>query len=298
MGSSPRPAAARGGADGVGRRARKAQSASLLPLISLRPSMTKLSRHLRRRVHGDALFCLIILFGCPNGDFGRVRPPLVADSIHAWVGRDAARGAAAPISLYPLTDDERLLRDLAYPLIEPPYDRQRWYSVLGEWGLTNYFKPEWWHCDPTAYAARLMNEYVRSEIARYSRLDGDIRGDVVRIEPFFAAARRVLDLDRKREESLAHIPVLSMPEIANAKARIGENFLVVAWVQQSLTERAASYRFALERLIVALPSPAAAEVQRSLSLLRTRIADSALVTPPAIGVTPPVAPRQRAVVWK
>lgn len=260
--------------------------------------MTKFSRHLRRRVHGDALFCLIILFGCPNGDFGRVRPPLVADSIHAWVGRDAARVAAAPISLYPLTDDERLLRNLAYPLIEPPYDRQRWYSVLGEWGLTNHFKPEWWHGDPTAYAARLMTAYARSETSRYSRLDGDVRNDVVRIEPFFAVARRVLDLDRKRVEGLTHIPGLSKPEIANANARIGENYLVIAWVQQSLTERVASYRFALDRLTAAAPSPALVEVERSLSLLRTCIAESALVTPPDIGVMSPVAPRRRALVWK
>ncbi len=36
---------------------------------------------------------------------------------------------------YRLTDDERELRDLAYPLIEAPFDRQRWYSILGEYGL-------------------------------------------------------------------------------------------------------------------------------------------------------------------
>jgi hypothetical protein len=83
--------------------------------------------------------CLFILVGCPNADFGRVRSSLVTDDIHNWVGRDAARDAGAPISLFPLTDDERLLRDLAYPLIEPPYDRQRWYSVLGEWGVTRVF---------------------------------------------------------------------------------------------------------------------------------------------------------------
>jgi hypothetical protein len=262
---------------------------------------TSPTRRLRRRLYGDASLCLLIFLGCPNGDFGRVRPSLVTDGIHAWVGRDAARDAGAPVSLYPLTDDERLLRDYAYQLIEPPYDRQRWYSVLGEWGLTHYFRPEWWHCDPTAYAARLMNAYVRSETTRYSRLNGDIRNDVLRIEPFVAVARRVLDIDGKREKSLAYIPVLSGPEIANAKARIGENFLVVAWVQQSLTERAASYRFALERLIVAVPSPAAVEVERSLTFLQTRIAESVLVTPPDFGVAvaaPVPLPRRRAAVSK
>ncbi len=261
--------------------------------------MPRLFRRLRRRVYGDASLCLLMLLGCPNADFGRVRPSIVTDGIHAWVGRDAARGAGAPISLYHLTDDEILLRDYAYPLIEPPYDRQRWYSVLGEWGMTHYFKPEWYHCDPTAYAARLMNAYVRSETTRYFRLNEDIRNDVVRIEPFVAVARRVLDMDTKREKSLAYIPVLSGPEIANAKARIGENFLVVAWVQTSLTERAASYRFALERLIVAVPSPAAVEAERSLTLLQTRIAESVLVTPPDLGgmvaASVPALPQRKVV---
>jgi hypothetical protein len=256
-------------------------------------------RHRRRArsVYGDASLCLLIVLGCANGDFGHVRPSLVIDGIHDWVGRDAARQALAPMSLFPLTDDELLLRDYGYQLIAPAYDLQRWYSVLGEWGLSNYFRPEWWHCDPTAYAAQLMNAYVRSESARYARLNDDIRNDVVRMGLFFPVARRVLDIDAKREQGLAYIPVLSGPEVANAKARIGENFLVVAWVQQSLTERAAAYRFALERLIVAAPSPAGVEVERSLNFLQSRIAESVLVPPPNFGVamTPPVLPRRAAV---
>jgi hypothetical protein len=261
--------------------------------MSLRARWRERLRGLRRRLHGDAVLCLIVLFGCPNGDFGRVRPPLVLDGIHDWVGRDAARGAGAPISQFPLTDDERLLRDLAFPLIEPPYDRQRWYSVLNEWGMTHYFRPEWWHCDETAYAARLMNDYARSETSRYFRLGTDIRNDVVRIEPFFAVALRVLDIDRKREKSLGFVQVLSDPEIANAQARIGENLLIVGWVQQSLAERATSYRFALERLIIAAPSQAAVEVERSISLLQTRIAAASLVQSPNLGPPPP--PRRRTV---
>jgi hypothetical protein len=270
-------------------------------VILTAPSRNKpsLFRRLRGRVYGDAALCALILIGCANGDFGRVRPSIWTDGIHAWVGRDAARGGGAPISQFYLTDDEILLRDYAYQLIEPSYDRQRWYSVLGEWGMTHYFKPEWYHCDPTAYAAEMMSSYVRSETTRYFRLNDDIRNDVVRIEPFVKVARRVLDMDAKREQSLAYVAVLSGPEVANAKARIGENFLVVAWVQKSLADRAASYRFALERLIIAVPSPAAVEVERSLALLQSGIAASVLVTPPdlffGVAVAAPVPPRPRIV---
>jgi hypothetical protein len=260
-----------------------------------------LFRRLRRRAFGDASLCLLILLGCPNGDFGRVRPSLVTEGIHAWVGRDAARGVGAPISLFPLTDDEMLMRDYAYQLIEPAYDRQRWYSVLGEWGMTHYFKPEWYHCDITAYAARLMNAYVRSETSRYSRLDEDVRNDVVRIGNFVPVARRVLDIDGKRDKGLGLVPVLSGQEVANAKARIGENYLVVAWVQQALLDRAASYRFALERLIIVAPSPVAIEVERSLNLLQTQTAAGALVPPANFGIAgaaPVPIPARRAVVSK
>jgi hypothetical protein len=80
-----------------------------------------IGRHLCR--HGLlALAMLSLLGGCgtPNYDFGEVRPSLVSDSIHDWLGPAAA--ALRPASTFELTDDERQLRDLAFPLIEPPYD--------------------------------------------------------------------------------------------------------------------------------------------------------------------------------
>jgi hypothetical protein len=237
-----------------------------------------------RRLHVDLSLCLLLVLVCPNGDFGRVRPAFVTDGMHAWVGRDAARNQGAPISLFPLTDDELLLRDLAYPLIEPPYDRQRWFSVLNEYGMGRSFNPAWYHCDPTAYAARLMNEWVRSETTRYSRLNVDVRNDVARLDQFFTVARRVLDMDRKRAQSLGLVGTVSGPEIANAQARMGENTLVIGWVQRSLADRVAAYRFALERLVIAVPSPLAADVDRSIGLLQTRAGEYALVPTPDLGV--------------
>jgi len=94
---------------------------------------------------------LLVLGGCANGDFGRVKPGLVTDDIHAWVGTTAALDNGAPVSTYPLTDDERTLRDLAYPLIEPPYDRQRWFSFLNEYGITRFFRRDWSWFDEEAY---------------------------------------------------------------------------------------------------------------------------------------------------
>src|SRR5690554_6901046 len=82
----------------------------------------------RRPVWRRGMLVLVVsgvLAGCANGDFGRVRPLLVRDEVHDWVGREAVEVKNIAPSEFQLTDDERLLRDLAYPLIEKPYQRQR-----------------------------------------------------------------------------------------------------------------------------------------------------------------------------
>jgi len=78
--------------------------------------LPEVSRGRRRR----ALGCSVLLAGalglggCAlNGDFDRVRPSLVTDDMHAWVGRDAVASIGLPPSDFRLTDDERQLRDLA-----------------------------------------------------------------------------------------------------------------------------------------------------------------------------------------
>jgi hypothetical protein len=217
-----------------------------------------------------AVGLLVLLTGCGTyGDFGRVRPSLVNDDIHEWMGPAVARNPIDPPWRHQLTDEERRLRDLAYPLIEPPYDRQKWYSALGEFGAG---RRDWPYPDRSAYASRLFTTAYRSQTARYNRLIEDIRNDVIRLDPFFAAARYVLDMDRKRERSMAYVSRLTEEERVNTLNRMEENRNVVLWVQGSLQERAASYRLALERMVIAAPSPVAVEAERALNLLSQRLA--------------------------
>jgi len=216
-----------------------------------------------------AAVALTLLSGCSaNGDFGRLRPSLLHDDIHARMGPAAAGGSTEARSKYQLTDEERRLRDLAYTLVEPPYDRNRWSSVIGEFGLAS--RPRH-NPDRAAYAARLFQTAYRSQTARYNKLIEDIRNDVVQLDPFFAAAHYVADMDSKREKSLAYVSRLTPEERNNALKRIGENRAIVLWVRGSLAERAASYKIALERLVIAAPSPVAVEAERSLTLLQQRI---------------------------
>jgi hypothetical protein len=235
----------------------------------------------RRSAPLIAIFAVVLVSGCSStGDLGRLRDDLVTDDIHAWVGQDAAASVGAPVSANELTEDERTLRDLAFPLIEPPYDRQRWDAVLYEYGLKQSVRRELWAFNTAAYYVHLQSSSYRSTTSRYNQLIDDVRNDIVRIDPFFSTARRVVALDQARDKSMQRIADLSPGERGNALARVGENSLTIAWVHHSLTERCASYRFALDHLVVADPDPAAADADRILLQLQQQIAANQLVPGP------------------
>ena len=234
-----------------------------------------------------AVFALLILGGCTSiGDFGRLQAPLVNDDIHAWVGQEAAAHAGGPVSVNNLTDDERTLRDLGFPLIESAYDRQRWDAVVLEYGQNREFRRSLWAFDPVAYYAHLTGPFHRSTSARYNQLIDDMRNDIVRIEPFFSTARRVVDLDLRREKGMQYVATFTPPERISAMARVGENSLTIAWVHHSLTERCTSYRYALEHLSIAEPQPVAAEAERILNQLQQQIAANQIVALPRLAGLP------------
>ena len=218
-----------------------------------------------------ALAALLFLAGCgAKSDFGEVNPVLVRDDIHDWVGPYAVGGTQTPSSSFELTEDERQLRDLAYPLIEPPYNRQQWYSVAAEYGMLRGDRHA--AIDRSVYASKLLSSRYRSSLTRYSQLIDDIRNDTTNMPQFFEAAARVRDIDQKRQKSLAYISELSASERGDAFRRIKENASIVSLVRTKLSQRVAGYRFALERLVVATPSPQAVEVERALNELQSQIA--------------------------
>lgn len=220
-------------------------------------------------VGGAAL--LVALCGCTTGDFGRIKPSLVSDDAHAWVGRQAASESGIVPSTSDLTDDERELRDLAYQLIEPPYNRDRWNRILYEYGVIPT-RGAWSPFDRAAYSRKLLDGSARSPTVRYARLIDDIRSDNTQLTLFAAVARRVLDMDSKRNRSLAYVSAPSRYERENARRRMKENALVIAWVHRSLRERADAYQYALERIVIETPSEMAVEAERALTLLRQHTA--------------------------
>jgi len=234
-----------------------------------------------------AVLAALLVTGCSSiGDLGELQQPLVSDDIHAWMGQEAAAHVGAPVSVNNLTDDERTLRDQAFPLIQSPYDRQRWDAVVYEYGQKHSFRRDLWEFDTAAYYAHLMGEFHRSSIARYSQLIDDVRNDIARVDPFFMTARRVIDLDQRRVKTMQYIADLSPPERISALARVGENSLTITWVHHSLVDRCAAYRYALEHLTAAEPQLIAAQAETVLTELQQRIAANPIAEAPILAVAP------------
>ena len=224
-----------------------------------------------------------MLGGCSGGDFGRTRQDYLSDDMHRWIGGEATASVGLRASQFQLTDSERQLRDYAYPLIEPPRSRPAWKSVFGDYKPL----PSPWRqqvvFDRTMYGRQLIDEPHRSHSSRYAQLIDDVRDDITRFEPFFASAARVLDLDRKRNASLAYVSALTPRERADAIARMEENALVVQWVQQCLEQRISSYRYALERLVIQAPDNLAADADRLIGELAAQTANPPVAVSPVVG---------------
>lgn len=237
-------------------------------------------------VSPPALALLLIgvaLGGCSGGDFGRTRQDFLNDDMHRWLGGEATSSIGLRASQFQLTDNERLLRDLAYPLIEPPHSRPAWKTVFGDYQPL----PAPWRQAPlfdrTAYGRLLIDEPHRSQTSRYNQLIEDVRNDIARFDPFFADAVQVLELDKKRNASLELVSELSPRERADAVARMEENTLIVQWVQQCLERRISSYRWALERLVLQAPDNMAADADRLIGELAAQTANPPVAAQPVIG---------------
>jgi len=235
---------------------------------------TALQRHRCGPVWAQRLLviaALTALCGCgTQGDFGEISNSANRADMHDWLSYDAIAGKPTSPSDFPLTEDERALRDLAYPLIEWPYNRQKFYSVAGEYGVIGADHRTGF--DVSAYTTHLFGDERRTASSRYEVLADDIRNDTTRLPQFFETASRVLDVDAKRRKSLFYISSLSESERKNALRRVDENASLVALVRRSLDERVAAYRFALERLVVMTPNPEAVQVEHALNELRSKVA--------------------------
>lgn len=220
-----------------------------------------------------ALLLAALAAACARlGDFDRPNPSYFHDEILPVAGAYAARHRGEPVSPAPLTDDERTLRDLAYSIIAPPVPRQKWLLTIADLRQSRVLPNDEPPFDLQKYAGTILDMPYRSATARYARLVDDIRADSLRVTPFFTVAKRVIDMDIARERSLVGVTGLTPAEREIAMARIAENRMLIGWVYRRLGERSRAYRYALERLFLKTPAPAAVDAERALRSYEERLA--------------------------
>jgi hypothetical protein len=203
-----------------------------------------------------------------SGDFDRPRPLVF--------GEDSTLGVPAALveptqSQFPFTDAEGRMRELAYPLLLPPDGGGLWELVPVDLSYVAVMADQGPVYDEKAYGTQLMTTTTRSEVERYTQLIDTIADDMSRIDHFNATARHVLNDDRERLHSLSAVPGLTPAERQNARVRVAENARIIKRVGVCLRWRAAAYRYAAQRLAIAVPSRLLAEVDRRLATYERRI---------------------------
>jgi hypothetical protein len=215
-----------------------------------------------------AVAALASLLAACSGDFDRPRPLVF--------GEDSTFGVPLalvepPQSQFAFTDAERRMRELAYPLLLPPDGGGLWELVPVDLSYLAVMADQGPPYDIKAYGTTLMTIPARSEVERYARLIDTITADMSRIELFNATARHVLDGDQERLQNLAAVPGLTAAEQQKARVRVAENARIIKRVGVCLHLRASAYRYAGQRLAIAVPSHLLAEVDRKLATYERRI---------------------------
>lgn len=220
----------------------------------------------------------------PIGDFGRPRDSAFVDDFLPWLNDGAYWLTGRTIAIAPYTDDERTLHNLAYAILLPPeLESPSRLTLAGVdfIALWNRFFVEPPLFNVQSYAEYLIAKPYRSSTARYARLIDDIRADAGRVPLFFSMANRVLQSDAVRQRSFQFV-ALPGEKYGLARARVIENRQLMDQVYVRFRQRLASYRYALECLLVLTPSPMAVEAERALFVLEDRLKRMTLPVPVAI----------------
>jgi hypothetical protein len=234
--------------------------------------------------------CLCLASCAPDiGDLGRPRPSVLNDTIYPTVGSFAALARGEQVSFFHLTDDEQELRNRAWRFIMPAHERSWFLRQLQELARTRILPVSAQDVDPRSYFAALTSGSFRSEYSRYRRLAEDATADAQLIPAFRQAATRVAASDVVRMRVAETSPAIEPPKPERAAARVAENEGLVAWVRERLRHRVASYRWALDNLVVEMPAREAIMAERAILLLEAELGRIEALTPTVFPAKPMIA---------
>ncbi|WP_237154848.1 hypothetical protein [Oryzibacter oryziterrae] len=181
-----------------------------------------------------------------------------------------------PVSSFPYTDDEVELRNRAWNFVRAPHVRDWWLDTLVEGERTRIlpmltgngqmdasvaamFPKFALPLLNPAYDARRYHDFLLSDAyagsdTRWNKVIADASADTDLIPPFCAVAARVRKADIERLQVFYRQGETDAAFRANAEARVLENESTISWVWRALGYRAASYRYAIDRFEIEIPS--------------------------------------------
>ena len=236
---------------------------------------------------GPVAFCALLasLSACSSrvGDLGRVETNSFAEGVMGNSGRLKAKLFGELVSDFNFTDEEKTMRNLAWPMIRPPH-AQDWMS-LDLWKFPQSIQNVGLHLltetqtarltplidmsfDPKRYYWVLHTEKYASHHVRYERIIQDTRQDRDALAAFVPAAERVVEMDNQRMAALGRKVDMDPRELKNAYARVDENKRYIAWVWRALNYRMAAYAYAIKKLEVETPSERVKEANEALKALQ------------------------------
>lgn len=235
-----------------------------------------------RRAGLPAVLTGFLLAGCSTaGDFGRPAPSVFDDLLSsAGTVSAAARGEAA--SWFHLTDDEQRLRDRAWRLVMPSHERNHVERLISDFAHRRILPAEAQSGAVADYHRALVGGSYASQASRYNRLADDALSDRQLIGEFHATALRVIAADRARLRTMEASPRIAPERRDPAYDRVVENEGVMLWVCERMGFRLASYRYALDNLVVEMPSRDAVRAERAIMALEAAIGPACRL--PLIGV--------------
>lgn len=230
--------------------------------------MTSISPPGWTRFVAPAIF--IILTACAQrSDFGRPARTVWNEAVDA-TGAISADQRGEPVSAFPLTDDEELLRTRAWHFLMPSESRSIFEAILANLQRSRVLPPRSPLRDVASYHDGLIATGFRSPTSRYRKLAEDAAADGRLLPAFAAAAGSIIEADMARLRALPQATGLEETDVRNAVARIAENRCIIAWVRTEAAVRVLGYRYALDHLLVAMPGREGVATERTIAFLHSR----------------------------
>lgn len=219
-----------------------------------------------------ALLAGLFLSACNDtGDFGRPRPGIIPDMILPAAGEWNARLRGEASSWFRMTDDEKQLRDRAWRLVLPANARDEFERQLSALIHQRVLPVAAESRNVADYFNALMSGSFASQASRYNRLAEDANADRELLAPFRANALRVIEADRIRLRALDASATIPEGRREPALDRVAENEGLMLWVCERVRFRVSNYLYALENLVVEVPSQEAVRAERAIMAFEAEV---------------------------